>query len=443
MSSTKGENKQKIYSLIGIGIGPFNLGLAALVHPIPELSSVFFDQKEKFDWHPGLMLDNATLQVPFLADLVTMADPTNEFSFLNYLKKRRRIYKFYIKEDFFLLRKEYNAYCQWVASKLDACKFSRKVIAVTYENGLYVVTVLNTITARTKLYYARKIVLGTGTTPHMPKFLNMASSPRIIHSSQYLHYRKQIDTCECVSIIGSGQSAAEIFRDQLPKRIHRNELKWFTRSPYFFPLESGAKFTLEFTSPEYTDHFYDLPYDTRLRLLSEQSGLYKGIDEDLINEIYNMLYEGSLEEEPLKVEIRSNMKLESISDMGTGELELKFKHRELNKELNTFSHFVILATGYSYKEPEFLNGINDRIQRFKSGRFLVQRNYTIDKNQSEVFVQNAELHTHGLATPDLGMGAYRNSCIINQIAGKEIYSVEKRIAFQEFGLCGTSVSLTQ
>ncbi|MNY75299.1 hypothetical protein D3C86_2145410 [compost metagenome] len=32
------------------------------------------------------------------------------------------------------------------------------------------------------------------------------------------------------------------------------------------------------------------------------------------------------------------------------------------------------------------------------------------------------------------MGAYRNSCIINQLAGREIYKVEKRIAFQEFGV---------
>ncbi len=29
-----------------------------------------------------MMLDDATIQVPFLADLVTMADPTSPFSFL-------------------------------------------------------------------------------------------------------------------------------------------------------------------------------------------------------------------------------------------------------------------------------------------------------------------------------------------------------------------------
>jgi lysine N6-hydroxylase len=48
-------------------------------------------------------------------------------------------------------------------------------------------------------------------------------------------------------------------------------------------------------------------------------------------------------------------------------------------------------------------------------------------------VQNAELHTHGFVTPDLGMAAYRNSCILRDILGREVYPVERSIAFQEFG----------
>jgi lysine N6-hydroxylase len=48
-------------------------------------------------------------------------------------------------------------------------------------------------------------------------------------------------------------------------------------------------------------------------------------------------------------------------------------------------------------------------------------------------VQNAELHTHGSTAPDLGMAAYRNSCIIRDMLGREPYPIEKSIAFQEFG----------
>ena len=97
------------------------------------------------------------------------------------------------------------------------------------------------------------------------------------------------------------------------------------------------------------------------------------------------------------------------------------------------SEAVVLATGYGYREPEFLSGIEDRISRDGAGRFEVDRNYSTGVEPGEIFVQNAELHTHGFVTPDLGMGAYRNSCILREITGREVYPVERSIAFQQFG----------
>jgi len=70
----------RTHDFAAIGVGPFNLGLAALTADLPGLDGVFLDQRAGFDWHPGLMLDGVTIQVPFLADLVTMADPTSRFS---------------------------------------------------------------------------------------------------------------------------------------------------------------------------------------------------------------------------------------------------------------------------------------------------------------------------------------------------------------------------
>ena len=75
-----------VHDLIGVGIGPFNLGLAALSAPVPELDGLFLDEHEEFSWHPGMLIEGTTLQVPFLADLVTMADPTSPYSYLAYLK---------------------------------------------------------------------------------------------------------------------------------------------------------------------------------------------------------------------------------------------------------------------------------------------------------------------------------------------------------------------
>ena len=54
--------------VIGVGLGPFNLGLAALLDKTGA-DALFFDDKPQFAWHPGLMLPGAEIQVPFLADM--------------------------------------------------------------------------------------------------------------------------------------------------------------------------------------------------------------------------------------------------------------------------------------------------------------------------------------------------------------------------------------
>jgi lysine N6-hydroxylase len=82
------------HDVIGVGIGPFNLGLAALLAPLDDVDAVHFEAKPAFSWHAGLMVEGTTLQVPFLADLVTLADPTSRYSFLNYLHHHDRLYRF-------------------------------------------------------------------------------------------------------------------------------------------------------------------------------------------------------------------------------------------------------------------------------------------------------------------------------------------------------------
>ena len=426
-------NTQQIHSLIGVGIGPFNLGLAALIEPVSGVNALFFDQSECFDWHPGLMLPNATLQVPFMADLVTLADPTNKYSFLNFCKQTSRIYPFYIRENFNILRKEYNSYCQWVAGQLTNCRFAHEVVAITYNNHLYEVTVRRTKSGKTETHYAEKLALGTGTQPYIPPFIDRAALPGIIHTSQYLSHKQQLLKSGSVAVIGSGQSAAEIFQDLLPATQQGMQLHWFTRSPRFYPMEY-SKLTLELTSPEYVDYFYNLPESSRKKLLSKQNSLYKGINYDLINDIFDQLYEMSVDNTSLPVNIRSCMRLEKILPASAGNTcELHFTETEQQEPYRCSANYVVLATGYKYKEPIFLQGIAERINRQEDGLFQVQRDYTIDVDGSAIFIQNVELHTHGFVTPDLGMGAYRNAHIINKVAGREVYHIEKRIAFQTFG----------
>jgi len=423
----------KIHTVIGIGIGPFNLGLAALLNPLEEVSAVFFDQVDEFDWHPGLLLDYVTLQTPFLCDCVSMADPTSPYSFLNFLKESGRLYKFFIRENFYILRKEYNLYCKWVSKQLESCKFSHKVAAINYKDGLYAVTVQNIKANKTEVYYAEKLVLGTGTKPSVPDFVNENMQEHVFHTSNYLFKREALLNSNSVTIIGSGQSSAEVFYDLLQEKSDDLELHWYSRPDRMFPMEY-SKLTLELTSPEFVDYFFNMPADTRKKMLSSQFAQFKGINYDLINKIYDTLYEMSVGNKKLNVKIQANSRLEAIEKNIDDTYSLKFTQVEQNKKFENTSEFVVLGTGYAYKEPPFLSGISERISRKENGQFDVKRNYTIGIDADDIFVQNAESHTHSLIATDLGMGAYRNSYIINQIVGRVVYKVEKRIAFQDFGV---------
>lgn len=437
-------NKEtQVYDFIAVGVGPFNLGLACLASSVEGLDGLFFDQKDGFNWHPGLMFDDAHLQTPFLSDLVTLADPTHPLSFLNYLKRQGRIYAFYIRENFFLLRREYNHYCQWAASQLDSIRWNTRVEEIHYDEGqgCYAVIARDVRDGSCRTFRAMRLVLGTGPAPWWPPCCDreIRSAAHVHHASAYLTHRDELKTLPGVTLVGGGQSAAEIFVDLL-QDIDRHDytLHWVTRSPRFVPLEY-TKLTLEMTSPEYVRYFHALPTKTRDAVIASQTHLYKGINGSLINEIHELLYQKRLVLEERGEDLTRRVRLFTNSELCGAtrcaeQLQLELRHLEQQRDYGLTTTALIVATGYCYTAPAFLAPIASRIRFDTAGRFVVTKNYAIDRAGREIFVQNAELHTHGFVTPDLGMACYRNAHIIKALTGVEHYPVEERIAFQEFGV---------
>ena len=426
-------NSNDVYDFIAVGLGPFNLGLACLTKDLPNLNGIFIEQRSGFDWHPGMMIEGVTLQTPFMADLVTLAAPDHPLSFLNYLKEKGKLYSYYIRESFFIERDEYNQYCRWAIDQLDTIDFNTRVTEITYseDSQTYKVKVKKKHSPETQELLAKKIVLGTGPSPVFPACVKDIDIHTCFHSGEYLKQKEITQQQESITVIGSGQSAAEIFYDLLQDIDQFDyQLNWITRSPRFFPLDY-SKLTLEMTSPEYVDYFYGLDSETRDGLISNQKNLYKGINIELINSIFDLLYTKNLQHKQ-KVNLLTNCELKDL-EKGK-DTRLKFFHRELKKDFDWYTNSTIFATGYSYRIPRFLDTLKDHIRWDDKNRFAVHRNYAIDHRGTDIFVQNAELHTHGFVTPDLGMACYRNSILIKEITGIEHYPIEKSIAFQTFGV---------
>lgn len=420
---------ERIHDVVAIGAGPFNLALAALADPVPDLDVVVLEARDQLAWHPGLLLDEATLQVPFLADLASLADPTSRWSYLSFLHDVGRLYPFYIRESFYPLRREYDEYLRWAAERLGCVRFGHAVTGLEHHRDPsgdhYVVT---TATGRT--VRGRRVVVGVGTEPVVPEPLRELGA---VHSADYLRAKALLQAGRSIAVVGSGQSAAEVYFDLLSESPeHDYDLTWLTRSPRFFPMEY-TKLTLELTSPEYTGYFQELPAATRASLLREQRSLYKGISGDLVDAISDLHYRLRVSGEGPRTTLVTGTEVVGGRRTDQG-WSLELHHAETDEAFRLETEGLVVATGYAARPPAFLDGIRDRLRLDEQGRPLASATYAIDHGGCEVFVQNAEEHTHGFVAPDLGMGAYRASVIINAITGRAVYEVPKRVAVQSFGV---------
>ncbi|MFI6643693.1 lysine N(6)-hydroxylase/L-ornithine N(5)-oxygenase family protein [Streptomyces sp. NPDC050504] len=439
------------HDLVGIGIGPFNLSLAALADGVPGgIAATFFEQRPAFHWHPGMLIEGASLQVPFLADLVTLADPASPWSFLSYLRSRERLFPFYFSERFHIQRAEYDAYCRWVSGRLAGLHFGHQVDAVRWnpERSLFEVdfTQLDTEGEAEALgrAYTRNVVLGVGTEPFVPEPLKpLAEAPTVpvIHSADYLENRQRLLAAEHVTVIGSGQSGAEIFLDLLRSRpAGREKIHWLARTEAFAPMEY-SKLGLEHFTPDYSRYFHALPESVRDELVPRQWQLHKGIDAETITAIHDELYRRTLHGGWPDAVLTPGVSVRTAGRVATTKVELHLEHRQQATRSRLTTDAVVLATGYRERPLDrMLAGLDPYMRRDASTRPRVDEQYRLILDPSvtgtgcNVYVQNAERHTHGVGAPDLGLAAWRSATILNDLTGKEVYPLPARTAFTTFGL---------
>jgi lysine N6-hydroxylase len=422
------------FDLVGVGIGPFNLSLAALAEPLREnhsLELLFLESRQEFAWHRGMMLDGAALQVPFLADLVSLTDPTSRFSVLNWLRETDRLYSFYFAENLFLQRREYEAYCQWVAAQLPFCRFGATVTCVRRAEAGFEIEY--TAPSGPAIVTATNIVLGIGTEPVMPFDLPGAA----LHSADYLPHRERLRTLDDVTVVGSGQSGAEIVLDLLRTGAPGQRVRWLTRSAAFEPMEY-SKLGLEHFTPDYTRFFHGLREDVRADLLRAQGRLHKAISFETIADLhaelhmrsFDSLYGGTLGLAGDTgatllpgVSVTGGTMLSGPGAPGPGTVELTCVHDRQKREFRVLTDAVVLATGYRDRVPDFLD----------AGLAQLLGPADLDHRAAPgVYAQNAERRTHGVGAPDLGLGAHRAAVILNAVTGRTVYDLPRRAAHTAF-----------
>ncbi|MEV0790737.1 SidA/IucD/PvdA family monooxygenase [Kribbella sp. NPDC050459] len=419
-----------MYDVIAIGCGPFNLGLAALADGVDDVQLAVLDSRPEFTWHRGLMFEDAMLQVSFLADLVSLVEPAHHLSFLSYLKDNDRLYQFYVREKFHPTRREYEAYLRWCAAQLDSLHFGHHVREVVWNGSWFELTVERG-EASLERFEARHLVVGVGTEPFVPAALAGLPAERFTHSADYLFRRDDLLRTGHVTVVGSGQSGAECFLDLL--RSDGPAVSWLTRTAAFTPLDY-SKLVLEMTTPSYVDYFHALDERVRDQLVKDQWRHYKGISSETLEDIHDLLYARDLSAAPAELQVGVGV----VSAVARADaLELTMLHADSGKTFQHTTGAVVAATGYRNRSLPFMESLQSQIDHDAAGRWVINRNHSVQGAlEGRLFVANADLHSHGVAAPDLGIGAVRNATILNSVAGREVFRLPKSTAYTTFAIPG-------
>ncbi|MFD9286891.1 lysine N(6)-hydroxylase/L-ornithine N(5)-oxygenase family protein [Streptomyces sp. NPDC060030] len=433
MSQVQPGDSPQVLDLIGIGFGPSNVAMAiALSEHDADAGSQqpvtahFFEQQPRFGWHRGMLIDDATMQVSFLKDLVTLRNPASEFSFLCYLQSRGRLVDFINHKNLFPLRVEFHDYFEWAAAKVgEMVSYGHEVVGVTpvVDDGGAVRYLDVTVRSDEGLtvHRARNVVIGTGLRPLMPE--GVERGDRVWHNSELL---AKVEGLEGASpsrfvVVGAGQSAAENVA-YLHRRFPEAEVcAVFSRYGYSPADDSG--FANRIFDPGAVDEYFAAPGNVKRRLMDYHGNTnYSVVDIDLIDDLYRQMYqEKVLGTERLRflnvsrlaaVEEKPDTVQATVTSLVTGE------------ETVLDADIVVFATGYSPVDPLGLLGeAAGHCLRDEEGRVRVERDYRIATGSDlscGIYLQGGTEHTHGITSALLSNTAIRVGEILDSLLARGV-----------------------
>lgn len=401
--------------LAGIGIGPFNLSLAALASEIEGLSTAYFERSPCFTWHPGLLFRDAVLQTSFLKDLVTPVCPTSRWSFLNFLVTHGRFYDFLAGRFGAVSRPEFTAYMRWVADRLSSCRFGSEVVAVEHDGRQF------------RLHLSdggetlgRALSVGTGRVPNVPE--NAPLGDACLHVGSYLSARPAL-AGRRIALVGGGQSGAEVMLDLLSAEPAPAEIVWLSRRVAFWHLQEGGLIDQIYT-PAYQNAYRAMPERAREVALDAQKYSSDGLTQETAHAIYAALYRRRHVEGRQDVSLRP---WRSVTEIGRGQRGFRLTARtgwDTTELVN--ADVVLLATGYRPSVPACLEPLRGRLARDAGGGLALGRNYRVlwdGPDESPIYGLNHGHRSYGVIDPQLSMTAWRSAVILNDLVGREVFSL--------------------
>lgn len=457
--------EDEVHDLVCVGFGPASLAIAVALHDavdgldpsldIPNLRGrapkvAFLEHQKQFAWHAGMLLPGARMQITFMKDMATMRNPRSEFTFINYLHRNNRLVDFMNLDTFLPLRVEYEDYLRWCASWFDdVVSYNQEVVQIVPEKNsgsdkieTFVVMSRDKNTGQLRSRRAKHVVVAGGGRPNIPAPFPQ-QHPRVVHSSQFSHITTKIlkdpQYPYKVAVVGSGQSAAEIF-SYLHEHYPNCNTKLVIRGGALRPSDDSP-FVNEIFNPSRVDStFYRSPEIREASLAQDRNTNYGVVRLNLIEHIYSTLYAqrikygndaASQEQWPHRILPYRNILQVEDSPVVSGGIRMHIRDRSpiylagtpnpSEKDEILDVDVVFVATGYKRDLHDQLLGDARSLQVGGGDKWQVGRNYRVqfDKQrvseEAGVWLQGCCEKTHGLSDTLLSILATRGGQMVHSI----------------------------
>ncbi|WP_398656005.1 lysine N(6)-hydroxylase/L-ornithine N(5)-oxygenase family protein [Streptomyces shenzhenensis] len=427
------------YDVLGIGFGPSNLALAIAVEehnaglpPEERLNALFVERQPSFGWHRGMLISDATMQVSFLKDLVTLRDPSSDFSFLYFLRERGRLTDFLNQKTLFPLRAEFHEYFEWAAERLGhLVAYDHVVTAVRpVRDDSGVVAHFDVVCrdpgrpGRTVSYRARDISVAIGLEPHVPPGVELTE--RVWHNSQLLPRVAEFTAAGTpvrrAVVLGAGQSAAETV-DYLHRSFPEAEV-CAVFAKYGYTPADDSPFANRIFDPEAVDVYFEAPSEVKQSLLDyHRSTNYSVVDMELIEALYATAYQ----EKVAGHERLRFLNVSRIRDVRTrpgGTLDISVEFLPTGEQQVLEADVLVNATGYRPRDLGALLGEAAKVCLRDDGDALrVDRDHRVETAPdvtAGIYLQGSTEHTHGLTSTLLSTTAVRAGEIHRSLVARRV-----------------------
>lgn len=319
-------------------------------------------------------------------------------------------------------------YVKWCAAELaHFVDFDKMVVEVCLTDPRHpgtsdlTVKVVSGATEAVQEVRTGSLIIADGGIPNWPLLKPHSDYSKVFHSSQTLPRLARLDLdpkgVHCFHIVGSGQSAADIFA-YLAKTYPNAKIVMSHRS-YAMRPEDDSHFVNELFMPQAVDQMFDLSADLRKKVIRDYWHVtHNGVTIDLLPKLYEMVYYDRVNGQN-RFQFNRFSEIVDASESNNAAVA-QMRRVDIGTVFEVVADATILATGYNRPCPHpLLAGLSDYLEvEPYSTQYRMQRDYSVSIPGCKgfrVYLQGYSENTHGFSEAPLSLMPERAGWIADGI----------------------------